>query len=365
MATIKPKKILIAPLDWGLGHTTRCVPIIRHLIALGHHPVFAGNATQRTFINRSLDGIDCIHLDGYNVSYSSWNKYAQAGLLSQLPGLYKVINEEHKWLARIANELRPDGIIADNRYGLFHAGTPSVIITHQLQVLSGMGRIVDGMLRKLHYKYLNRFGQVWVPDAAGAVNLGGMLAHPATLPTQCNYIGLLSRFAGTAAGRAHNNTLLVLLSGSEPQRTALSRLLWGQLGNYNAGHVIFVEGSDDAQQPAVVPPHITYHKRLAHEDLAPLLQNAAMVICRSGYSTLMDLAALNKKAIVIPTPGQTEQMYLGSQLHDKGIFYCARQDGFELNATLKAAQSFPFGNAGLQDHFERYKDIIAGWAAAL
>ena len=134
MATQQPKHILIAPLDWGLGHTTRCIPLIRHIQQLGHVPVVAGNQAQRTFIEETFGNIENIHLEGYNISYSGWNRFSQAGLLSQLPRIQKTITAEHKWLQQLSHEIKIDGIISDNRYGLFHDTIPSVIITHQLNV---------------------------------------------------------------------------------------------------------------------------------------------------------------------------------------------------------------------------------------
>ncbi len=364
MATSHLKNILIAPLDWGLGHTTRCVPLIRHIRALGHRPIVAGNEWQRTFIDRTFPGIDTVHLDGYNVTYSKWNKVAQAGLLSQLPGLVNTINKEHRWLQQQARDLQLHGIISDNRYGLFHTGIPSVIMTHQLHVLSGMGPLADRMVQKLHYRHLERFDATWVVDVHAAPGLGGILSHGDKLPAHTEYIGLLSQFADNKRTNDTDGSLLVLLSGPEPQRSELSQLLWQQVLQHN-GKVVFVEGSNSTQTPEHIPAHITYHKWLASEQLSPLLHNAGMVICRSGYSTLMDLVALNKKAILIPTPGQTEQEYLGRQLHEQGVFYSMRQSGFSLPKAMNDVAVFPFNGLALQDSYCVHEQVLNDWIFAL
>ena len=228
MATQQPKHILIAPLDWGLGHTTRCIPLIRHIQQLGHVPVVAGNQAQRTFIEETFGNIENIHLEGYNISYSGWNRFSQAGLLSQLPRIQKTITAEHKWLQQLSHEIKIDGIISDNRYGLFHDTIPSVIITHQLNVLSGLGNITDRAILKIHYSYLNRFQNTWVADAPGEKNLGGKLSHPAVLPRHTKYIGLLSQFEEVNSNIDPDHYILILLSGPEPQRSILSRILWQQ-----------------------------------------------------------------------------------------------------------------------------------------
>ena len=366
MATQTPKRILIAPLDWGLGHTTRCVPLIRYILSLGHIPVVACNATQRSFIEETFGAIDIIHLKGYDVTYSKWNRFGQIGLLSQLPRIKKCIHNEYKWLQEQAEALKLDGIISDNRYGLFHPVIPSVIMTHQLQVQTGFGNAADRVIQKLHYKYLYRFSATWVVDTADVPNLGGKLSHPERLPRNANYIGLLSQFEGLAADhpKPETGTLLVLLSGPEPQRTELSKILWQEVLQYNR-NVIFVDGSDKAIAPETVPPHITYHKRLTNKHLAPLLQSADIVVCRSGYSTIMDLAALNKKAIFIPTPGQTEQQYLGRYLHEQGLFYCAQQEGFDLNKALNEAAGFRYKPSMPDDAYLVYKEKVAEWISTL
>ena len=314
MVTCKHKHILIAPLDWGLGHTTRCVPLIRFLLRQGHIPLFAGNETQRRFIENSMGTIDFIHLEGYNIKYSRWNKYAQIGLLSQLPDILGTIKKEQKWLQQLTSARKIDGIISDNRYGLFHSSVPSVILTHQLQVKSGTGATADGFVRKLHYKFMNRFKAVWVVDTPESPGLAGTLSHPDRLPEHASYIGLLSQFENTPSiAGADKAKLLILLSGPEPQRSMLSAILWRQVQDFD-GHVVFVEGTENAPVPARIPENVEWHKRLAGKALEHLLQSAGMVVCRSGYSTIMDLTALQKQAVLIPTPGQTEQEYLAERM---------------------------------------------------
>lgn len=364
MVTHKPKNILIAPLDWGLGHTTRCVPLIRYIQGLGHKVFVAGNEWQRSFIREIFDHISIIDLGGYDVTYSKWNQWGQVGVLSQIPRLNKTIRAEHQWLKQKANELQLHGIISDNRYGLFHTDIPSVIMTHQLCVRTGMGNFIDRSVQKIHYKHLDRFDTTWVVDVPMGSGLGGALSHPPELPSRSVYIGLLSQFAGNVAAGNNDGTLLILLSGPEPQRSELSHILWQQVQHYE-GKVVFVEGTNNVTPPPVMPPHIIYHKRLANEKLAPLLQSAGIVICRSGYSTLMDLVALRKKAIIIPTPGQTEQEYLGAYLHKAGIFYTVKQKGFEISRVLKISQQFPYHSLPVKGEYSRYEQVIDNWLETL
>lgn len=357
MSSANCKTILIAPLDWGLGHTTRCVPLIAYMQQQAHHITFAGNEWQRAFINNTFPGIETIHLEGYNVNYGKSGRNLRFSIFSQIPHLVKAVRKEQQWLQERLETRQFDAIISDNRYGLWHPTIPSVIMTHQLRVITGLGRGADRLFQQLHYKFLNRFHQCWVVDNKGKPNLAGRLSQPAALPKNCRYIGPLSQFEGYEATKKTAPFLLVLLSGPEPQRSILSKLLWEQIADHK-GQVVFVEGAQHAEPPASIPPHVIYHKQLTKESLLPLLQDAEMVICRSGYSTIMDLVALNKKAIIIPTPGQTEQEYLGKHLHVQGILYVVAQKNLDLQRVIKEAGTFLYNRTIPASMFELYKKPV-------
>ena len=358
------KDILIAPLDWGLGHTTRCVPIIRQLLSGGHLVTFAGNEWQRSYITKTFGGIETIHLEGYNVTYGKRGSGFLFSMVYQMPRLAGTIRMEHEWLNNLTQQRQFDGIISDNRYGLFHNTIPSVMMTHQLQVQSGMGDAVDHLLRRMHYKYIQRFRSCWVVDVPGKPNLSGKLAHPQALPNNAQYVGLLSQMADAVRASPTEAHLLILLSGPEPQRTILSEMLWVQVQGY-PGKVVFVEGSDKGKSSGTVPENISYYGQLTREELQPLIEGAKMVVCRSGYSTLMDLMALGKKAILVPTPGQTEQEYLGRHLHEEGVFYSAAQKELNLVKALEDAEGFPWNPILMENAHQQYRNVLDAWIQSL
>ena len=361
MATGPAKHILIIPLDWGLGHTIRCIPVIRHLLACGHKVTAAGNQTQLTVLTANCPGIDTVLLDGYNVRYSRSRQGFMWLLLRQLPRLKRRVKEEYQWLLRFAEEQKIDGILSDNRYGLYHPRIPSVMLTHQLQVKTGFGNLCDRLLQKIHYRYLRRFQYIWVVDTKGVENLAGSLSHPAQLLPNMDYIGWLSQLQPPVQLPAQH--LLVLLSGPEPQRSILSDQLWQQVLGYK-GKVVFVEGTARKEREAI-PAHIQWYPRLSSGELQPLMAAAAMVICRSGYSTLMDLLLLDKKAILIPTPGQTEQEYLGRHLQEQKIFLSYRQESFRLEKALEDAAVFPFKPLTAKGGHTAFIPVLEKWMATL
>lgn len=362
MVTPHSKQILVAPLDWGLGHTTRCVPLIRHLRHLGHEVTIAGNNSQVKFLTEYFPSIRALPLQGYNVSYSRHPSAFMAKLLTQVPRMLKTVSDEHRWLQQQVQRYGFDGIISDNRYGLFHETIPSVIMTHQLQVQTGLGNTIDSLVRLQHYRYLNRFSECWIPDVDGPINLSGRLGHPNSLPLHTHYLGLVSQFEPpTQISEEH---ILILLSGPEPQRSMLADKIWRQISQISQP-VVFVAGSDAIPRPEAIPPQVQYFGRLAQKELQPLLERASLVICRSGYSSLMDIAVLGKKAILIPTPGQTEQEYLANQLFRSGQFLYSSQKDFDLKNAIREAETFSFRQHFSAGDFIQYQSVLSNWLARL
>ncbi|MGC4058674.1 MAG: glycosyltransferase [Chitinophagaceae bacterium] len=361
----KQLRILVAPLDWGMGHVTRCIPLIRHIRSLGHEVIFAGNNAQQSFIKSIFGDIEFVYLEGYNVTYSRNRRTFLLKIIGQIPSIQSSVRRERAWLSHIVKEKRLDAVISDNRYGLFHPEIPCVILTHQLQVLSGSGNPFDMLLLKAHYRYLEKFRECWVVDVADKKNnLSGKLGHPSVLPSMnIRYIGLLSQFATTNPSE-ETDEILILLSGAEPQRSILSEQLWKKAVTCDY-HCMFVAGSEQAEIPDLVPDHITFVQRLSGSELSREIAKAAFVICRSGYSSIMDLIALRKKGILIPTPGQTEQEYLAKRMHERGLFMKAKQTKFDIDTSVVNAGLFQFRQRAFGAAFEIHKQVLTDWLRAM
>ena len=244
----------------------------------------------------------------------------------------------------MVQQYQPDLIIADNRYGLYHKTTPAIFITHQLHIQSGNAWL-DKIIRKINYRYINRFSRCWIPDTGTSDNLAGKLAHPNVLPEKpVDYIGPLSRFSKKNTTEKFN--LTILLSGPEPQRSIFENILLSQISEVK-GKIAFVRGLPDAVSiPDVQQDGLEFYNHLPAEQLEQVLNESQLIVSRAGYSTIMDLVALEKKAILVPTPGQTEQEYLAASLHEKRFFFSAEQDHFSLADSLEAIKSFDFKKPG-------------------
>lgn len=337
---VQKKRILVAPLDWGLGHATRCIPLIHKLLELNSTVILAADGPVEKLLKAEFPALECVHLNGYNVSYSGSRHMLSFAIAAQIPAILAAIKKEQEQLVQIVEQLHIDGIISDNRYGLHHPRIPAAFITHQLLVKTGLGMTIDEILQRWHYRFIQRFSQCWIPDALTAPGLSGELGHPRKLPSvPVQYIGPLSRMKPGAPGLKH---LLVVLSGPEPQRTILEKLLLEQLKNLQQRPVVFVRGLPAGGKALQVADNITLHDHLPAERLNQLMLDASFIISRCGYSTVMDIAAIRKKSILIPTPGQTEQEYLARELMHQNFALCISQEKFRLPAALDLAENFDY-----------------------
>ena len=349
---LKKKTVLIAPLDWGLGHATRCIPIIKHLQELDCSVIVAAEGATQLIIHQAFPSITCLSLKGYQIRYSRKKILFAFKILIQIPNIIKVICKEHRWLKKVVKNYAVDAIISDNRFGCFHRSVPCVYITHQLAIQTG-NSIADNLVQMIHRHFIKKYTQCWVPDFEGNDNVAGKLSHPKLVPSNTTYIGCLSRFQSIPSIKKIYD-LVIVISGPEPQRTIFETMLLDQLNSFT-GRVLMVRGLPGKNMD-ISPLNINNHEVHAHlssKKLNQVIQQAKMVICRSGYTSVMDLIKVQQKAILVPTPGQAEQEYLASYLFDKAMFYAVPQHNFVLQRALDASASFPYHFP--QFNMEKYK----------
>lgn len=336
----KPR-ILVAPLDWGLGHATRSIPLIRELIAQGAEPWLAGEGAQEQLLKTEFPQLPFLHLPGYRIRYAKTRRGLVWKMIVQGPKMRRAIQYEQRWLKKMHAQYEFDAVISDNRYGLYHKKIPCIFITHQLHIKSSWGAWTERVLQKRNYNYINLFTQCWVPDLAGEQNLAGILSHPEKKPAvPVHYIGPLSRFEKKDI-KEIKDRLLILLSGPEPQRTILENKIIAGIAHYN-GTANIIRGLPG--NPSLIPSTnmIKFYNHLPAAELETAMQEAEYVISRSGYSTIMDAMVLQKKCIFIPTPGQTEQEWLAKYMEKRGMASIEQQQAFSLDAALEKARRFNY-----------------------
>ena len=339
MTSLAGKKLLLAPLDWGLGHATRCVPVIKELLSIGSEVWLAGEGAQEKLLREEFPSLPFLPLKGYRVKYGKTGLTGR--LVLQIPSILQSIKSENNWLKEQVSKYQFDGVISDNRYGLHHETIFSVFITHQLGIKSSLGKWSEKILQQWNYKFINRFHECWVPDEEGQNNLAGELSHPVKFPAiPVKYIGGLSRFKKKDVAEIKDH-LLITLSGPEPQRTILENRIIDEVVNYN-GTATIARGLPAERNIIPSTNTIHFHNHLSSEELNNEAMKAALIIGRSGYSNVMDIAALQKKSILIPTPGQTEQEYLADHLMKKRFAFCINQNEFSLLKNIEEAGRFDY-----------------------
>lgn len=350
--------VLVAPLDWGLGHTTRCIPIIHSLCTAGCRVIVAGSEMSEVILRSEFPDLLFLPLCGYRIHYATSRAGMYFSMAAQLPKMLRAIRREHEWLKAVVQEHKVDAVISDNRYGLHHPDVPSVFITHQLEIQTGAGRFADAWLRRLHYRLIEKFNVCWVPDSDQQPNLSGTLSHPARLPDlPVRYLGPLSRLRPPAEDLLPHY-LLILLSGPEPQRSILEKKLLQQAKDLKQP-VLFVRGLPGQTSVPAVPFHINIVNHLPSATLQKAIASAAFVMARTGYSSVMELMLQKKKCILVPTPGQTEQEYLARHLMQTQQALCLPQHKFRLSHALALAERFPYrlndyeNGSGLQPALDR------------
>lgn len=354
------KRVLVAPLNWGLGHAARCVPIIRTLESLGVEVILASDGVALHLLQAEFPHLQAITLPSYRIRYFSQNMVRN--IARQLPRILYAIRAEKWHTERIVQEYNIHGIISDNRYGCFSKKAPGILLTHQLHL-----RIPQKPLQWAANQVLSmalaKFGEIWVPDTAEDPSLAGELSHPLRDANRTRYIGLLSRAQVKPEPVGQEYDVAVVLSGPEPQRTYLEQILLEQ-AMAMPQKFIFVLGKTKAKHHHYAAENVEVVSYLTSNELNDVVAASGTVICRSGYSSLMDLAALGKPAILIPTPGQTEQEYLAEALSKQHFFVVQHQDAIDLKAALQQVQQTR-ALSDLNLPVNQFEPILKDWLARL
>lgn len=354
----KPR-ILVAPLDWGLGHATRCIPIIKEIINQGCDVYIVGDKSISFLLKKEFPSCVFLRYKGYEIKYGRSKKSFFSTIFLQLPKIIFTVYRENRWLKKTVKEHKIDAVISDNRFGMYHKKVHSIYITHQLQIKTG-SVFTDFIAEKIHYFFINKYSTCWVPDEKEN-GIGGELSHPKKTPSNVNYIGILSRFHSLSPEKIYD--ILITISGPEPQRTNFEKKILEQLNEFS-GNVLLVRGLPDSDNLLTSRnPMVKIVNHLAAPELNESLEQSKMIIGRSGYTTIMDLAALKRKAILIPTPGQTEQEYLAEYLSKRNYFFAVEEEKFSIEATLKGASLFEY--KAIDFSSEKYKGTIREFVLSL
>ena len=335
----KKRKILYAVLDWGLGHATRSLPVIREL-AKSNDVTVLSTGRSLSLIKTELPELNFIDHSDYSVKYTKRGSSLIFFLILQIPKILFKLREEHKFTERLVEERKFDRIVSDNRYGIYSNSIPSFFITHQLKFkLPKSFEKLEFFSEYFNRFYFRRYRKIFIPDTETDPNLSGDLSHnlKSIKSLKINYTGILADLDRSEGEIISDH--LIIISGPEPQRTIFEKKVLEQASGLE-GKTIIVCGKTESSVIKRIGS-MEVHDYAAREKMSAMIRGAGMIISRPGYSSVMEIVSLNKKALFIPTPGQTEQEYLAEYYKEKRYFYSVTQDKMDLkNDVIEAEKLF-------------------------
>lgn len=352
------KKILISPFDWGLGHATRDIPIINELLSRGYEVEIANHGRPKVFLQKEFPGLKHITLPAYPIPYTV-EKYFSAVMLLNLPYLINHLSKERNNAKRLIEKRKYNLVISDNRFEMCHPEIPSLLITHQVMFkFPEQFKSFEILGEIFNANYQKGFSKIIIPDFEHE-SIAGELSRKNFL-TNDKKVYYAGPFCNIEKKDVKEDIdYFISISGPEPQRTNFERIILNQVGSLK-GKVVISLGKAE-QQKVTKLDNVKIYSSMDRNTQIEYLNRAKTIISRPGYTTVMEVLELGKKALFIPTPGQTEQEYLGRLYKEKGWFYSVKQTGLNLVEDLEKAETytgFPFKNNSKENVKKLVDDIV-------
>lgn len=336
---MSPGKVFYAVLDMGLGHATRSLPIIKEFINRNWEIWIGSTGRSLAFLKNELPGTWFVETPGYGILYSH-SQLLLPKLLSQVPKLFYRIRKERRLCSRVVEKFMPDMIISDHCYGMHHPRIPSYFLSHQICfALPRNLQMLSSLISRFNFAYHRHYQKIIIPDVPknGYGMLSGELSRLPYSSPKYHRIGILSSIRKVEVGEELD--LLVSISGPEPQRSIFEKTMMEQIHKF-PGKKIVVLGKTEENKIIINQTDLSVYTHVSRGEMETFFNKAKLIITRPGYSTLMELLELGKKALLVPTPGQTEQNYLAALMTDKKWFYSVDQSGIDLSNDIEIARTF-------------------------
>lgn len=337
---MKAGKAFYAVLNMGLGHATRSLPVIQALLKRGWQVMVGSNGRSLSFLQRELPTASFVETPDYGIRYSR-SGFLLPRLALQIPRLLRGISQERDLCRRVLSQFRPDVILSDHCYGICSPEIPSYFISHQIRFAMPTGlNFLGGLPARFNFHFHRQFTGVIIPDQPAQTGglISGELSRIPPSRGKYHYVGPLSSVAATAA--TLDIDALVSISGPEPQRTVFEERVLQQIDNV-PGRKVVVLGKSESIATVVDKPNLVIKTHVPRKEMQELMNRARILVSRPGYSTLMELAELGKQALLVPTPGQTEQLYLARRARENGWWYPVDQKKLNLVDDLARAAAYP------------------------
>ncbi len=342
------KRVLFCVLNWGLGHATRCIPIIKELRRMGAEVIIASDGVSARLLKNEFPYLQHLPLPSIEVRYPSGFWLFPYLILKAISLFPKMIAEQWK-VKHYIRKYMITHLVSDNRPFSYNAQVRSAYITHQV-------RMRPAFIGLAHRFFFWRFHEKWVPAPKANDELAGNLGKKAWPISKVKYLGYLNAFKIKNIKRKRYEYLAVL-SGPEPQRTLLEQELLPKL-EATGKPCVLIRGLAKKKKPPVMKTKFTKVFSYANgEKIAKLIGESKIFIARPGYSTLMNLAGNEVKGLFIPTPGQTEQIYLAKNIEKFKLSICVKQGAIQLEEQSKRA-ALSLGFTHVPSEFDSFKSIL-------
>ena len=329
LPALENQTIFYCVLNWGVGHATRSIPIIKNYLDQGNKVILFSDGEAENMLRNSFPTLTIHTLPSYKIQYKSKN-FLFLFIILQSFTRFWIIWREQLHMRRYQKLYQPNAVISDNRYGCYLKGLKNYLISHQLKL------VTDDVIERLSQKFvdilLKPFDELWIPDIESVKLSAAMTDVNISIPKR--WIGFPDLKLVKDAP-AENIELLVLLSGPEPRRTELEKKYLNVIATLPY-KVVFIAGNFSQGYKLTETHNCIHHSRMKYEETLQYIARAERIVCRSGYSTLIDLYILEKKNIIcVPTAGQPEQEYLADYWTEKGWVKMVEEN--EVEVKLKDA----------------------------
>jgi len=336
MSGPKNKRILFAVLNWGLGHATRSIPLIQAL-AKQNSVIIASTGRSLDLLKKEFPNLECVDFPDYGSHYSKFGFLLIPYLGLQVPVILWRLIKERRHTKYLVEHHDIDMLFSDSRFGVFSGDIPSYFITHQLRF--PLPRLLKWMtpLSEWYNRYFfSQYHKVFVIDAEGNINLSRDLSHKGRIAKheKLVYVGALSSIKPKQT--EEDIDVLVSISGPESARTYFEEIILRQIDTI-PGKKVIVLGKPGESERVQKNQDVTIFNHVSRKKMTELMNRSKLIVCRSGYSTVMELVALNKPAVLVPTPGQTEQEYLARYYQQQQMFYVTKQRQLDLRRAVEVA----------------------------
>jgi len=332
-------RIVYAVLNMGLGHATRSLPIIHEFKKRNWEILIGSSGRALKFLQKEFPSVDFVSTPDYKIEYAN-NKYLLPKLIPQVPRVLKSILKEHKVCNQIVNDFSPDLIFSDHCYGFYHKDVTSFFLTHQISfAVPKRLKLLSFFPNKFNSYFQKKYNHILIPDLQKEDSglLSGNLSRIPNKKNNYHHIGFLSSIKISEI--KEDIDLFISISGPEPQRTNFEKIILEQVKNF-LGKVVVVLGKSEKIEKLHESSNLTIYSHLPRIKMEELFNRSKLIVGRPGYTTLMELIELGKKALLIPTPGQTEQIYLARRLMEKNWFYCVEQKDLNLLRDFEIVKNY-------------------------